>query len=158
MKNAADFKRMEISFKIGEQVFLKLQPYRQSSLARRPCEKLAARVYGPFQIVQKVGKVAYKLEFPPYCKIHPIFHVSQLKRCVGTTPVFPTIPEQLSPELELCVEPGELLAVRHVQEGQSLRKVALIQWKNLPTFEATWEEVATLSLQLPAFNLGRGVM
>lgn len=61
MRAAADSKRREESFDENDLVYLKLQPYRQCSLARRPFEKLDARYYGPYKIIKKVGKVAYQL-------------------------------------------------------------------------------------------------
>ncbi|XP_074342200.1 uncharacterized protein LOC141679658 [Apium graveolens] len=61
MQKYADAGRRDVVFQVGEQVFLKLQPYRQHSLARRPCEKLSARFYGPFSILERVGNVAYRL-------------------------------------------------------------------------------------------------
>lgn len=48
MNAAADKKRRDVSFDINDRVYIKLQPYRQQSLARRPYEKLAPRFYGPF--------------------------------------------------------------------------------------------------------------
>jgi hypothetical protein len=63
---------------------LKLQPYAQSSLASHANQKLAFIFIGPFPIVQKVGAVAYKLELPQSSTIHPIFHVSELKKVVGS--------------------------------------------------------------------------
>lgn len=100
MKLAEDGKRRDESFQVGKKVYLKLQPYRQSSLARCPYEKLASRFYGPFKIIQLIGKVAYKLELPATSRIHPVFHISQLKRFIGSTPALTTILLQLSLTLE----------------------------------------------------------
>ena len=153
MKSRADGKRRDEAFAVDDWVYLKLQPYRQKSLARRPFDKLAARYYGPFRITQKIGQVAYRLQLPDSATIHPVFHVSQLKRTVMNTPVSPSIPPQLTPELELVVEPEDVLEVRHVKVGNSSRQEALIKWKTLPDFEATWEDVVTLANVFPSFHL-----
>ncbi|KAF8393178.1 hypothetical protein HHK36_021419 [Tetracentron sinense] len=83
MKMQADNKRHHEEFNEGDLVFLKLRPYRQRSLAQRKYEKLAARYYGPFKVLQRIGKVAYKLDLPPSTMIHPVFHVSQLRPARG---------------------------------------------------------------------------
>lgn len=83
MKSQADAKRRDLSFEVGEAVLLRLQPYRQKSLAKRTNEKLSARYFGPYTIVRKVGPVAYELQLPPSAKIHPIFHVSLLRPAHG---------------------------------------------------------------------------
>lgn len=101
MKKQEDEHRRDVQFDVGEWVYLKLRPYRQSSLAKRPFEKLAARFYGPYEILQKVGKVAYKLALPDEARIHPVFHVSQLKQAVGLHSVQPTLPRDLSSETVL---------------------------------------------------------
>lgn len=153
MRKYADQKRRHENFEVGEKVFLKLQPYRQKSLAIRPNEKLAARFYGPFTVVQKIGKVAYKLDLPPSSKIHPVFHISQLKRSVGDMATNPTIPEQLSSELELLVEPEAVLEVRTRPRRGVIRTEVLIKWTGLPLFEATWEDGEMLAQRFPEFHL-----
>ena len=64
MKSQADRHRSERSFQIGDWVFLKLQQYRQTSMNPGSIPKLAPKFYGPFKVVDTVGKVAYKLELP----------------------------------------------------------------------------------------------
>lgn len=57
----ADQKRTDRSFEVGEWVYLKFEPHRQSTVDGRPFLKLAAKFYGPYHVIQKVGMVAYKL-------------------------------------------------------------------------------------------------
>ena len=153
MKKWADKHRREEAYEVGDLVYLKLQPYRQQSLARRMYEKLASRFYGPFKVIRKIGKVAYQLELPEDSRIHSVYHVSQLKRAVGQAPVSSQIPTQLTADLELLVEPEELLEVRQRQQGSMEKLEELIKWKNLPVYEATWEEAEKLRIQFPDFHL-----
>lgn len=81
IKRQADKRCSERQFSVGDKVFLKLQPYVQCSLAPRANQKLAFKFFGPFEIIEKIGAVAYKL-LPTSSAIHPVFHVSQLKTAV----------------------------------------------------------------------------
>lgn len=58
MKQQADKKRKEIEFQVGDYVYLKLQPYKQRSLAKRPNQKSSMRFFGPYKILERVGNVA----------------------------------------------------------------------------------------------------
>jgi hypothetical protein len=83
IKHQADKKRSERQFEPGEFVFMKLQPYIQSSVAPRAHHKLLFKYYGPYDIVERIGEVAYRLALPESSRIHPVLHVSQLKKALG---------------------------------------------------------------------------
>lgn len=76
MKVHADCNRTDRQFQVGEQVLLKLQPYAQNSVVNRPYPKLAFKFYRPFQVLERMGRAAYKLKLPDNSMIHPVFHVS----------------------------------------------------------------------------------
>ena len=113
MKAQADSKRREVQWAVGDWVYVKLRPYRQPSLARWMNEKLDPRFYGPFQILEKIGSVAYKLDVPYKTHIYPIFHVLFLKKAVGSQTVSPTIPSSLTFDMEQLVQqPAAVLGIR----------------------------------------------
>ena len=79
----ADRGRVERQFEVGDLVYLRFQPYRQSSLKQKGVEKLNPRFYGPYRVIRRIRQVAYELELPQGSKIHNIFHVSCLKKALG---------------------------------------------------------------------------
>ena len=76
-----DLKRTPIEFNIGDHVYLKVK-LKKSSLSLGICSKLAPRYCGPFEVLGKIGPVAYQLTLPPNIKVHNVFHVSLLKKCI----------------------------------------------------------------------------
>lgn len=76
MKLQADHQRVDREFQVGEQVLLKLQPYAQTSIVNKPFPKLALKYFAPFEVLERIGLVAYKLKLPDGSLIHPVFHVS----------------------------------------------------------------------------------
>lgn len=96
MKCQADKHRSEREFCEGDLVFLKLQPYVQSSMAKRSNQKLSFKFFGPYRILQRVGATAYRLELPSSAQIHPVFHVSQLHSSPGHLQVSSQLPFELS--------------------------------------------------------------
>ncbi|XP_057252042.1 uncharacterized protein LOC130592021 [Beta vulgaris subsp. vulgaris] len=153
MSKYANQKRRQEAYEIGDRVYLKLQPYRQQSLARRPFEKLAPRFYGPFTITQRIGAVAYKLALPPHSKLHPVFHVSQLKKAVGEVQAVAELPSNISSDLEWLAEPEAVLDIRTVGSPSSPRVEVLIKWQQSSNFEATWEEFHSIQRRFPHFHL-----
>ncbi|KAL4278692.1 hypothetical protein GQ457_03G025630 [Hibiscus cannabinus] len=83
MKNQADKHRREMELDEGSWAFVRLQPYRQLSLRLQRHQKISAHFFGPYRILKRIGAVAYQLDLPASTRIHPIFHVSQLKPCRG---------------------------------------------------------------------------
>lgn len=119
-------------------MYLKLRPYRQVTVARRRNEKLGPRFFGPYEVVQRVGKVAYKLKLPAHCQIQPVFPVQD-------------IPVILSPELEWKAVPSEILDIRKGAEGEG--PDILVHWEGLPSFEDSWEPMSSFAAQYPSFHL-----
>jgi len=144
MKRQADKHRSERQFAVGDSVFLKLQPYVQSSLARRSHNKLSFKFFGPFKIIQRIGVVAYKLELPASAAIHNVFHVSQLKAAVGPHQVSPSFLSDLQ-EFQVPVK----ILQRRWTSGDWPVEQSLIQWSQSPPELATWEPLLPLRQQFP---------
>ncbi|GKF28568.1 ty3-gypsy retrotransposon protein, partial [Tanacetum coccineum] len=111
MKTNAYKHRRDVQFKIGEEVYLKLRPYRQPSVVNQNNVKLAPGYFGQFDIVENFGKLTYKLKLLDTASIH----------LDGVRPS------------------------REKKDGQEV----LIQWKNLPLYDASWEQFDYIELQFP---------
>jgi hypothetical protein len=144
MKRQADKGRSEREFQVGDQVYLKLQPYVQSSLAPRSNMKLAFKFFGPFRILQRIGSVAYELELPAGSTIHPVFHVSQLKQARGTQTVSPTLPTDAS-----AFQFPERVLQRRMTSGDQPVLQGLIKWSGMPEELSTWENLEVLRHRFP---------
>ena len=110
-----------------------IKPYQHKSLAKRLNEKLSPRFYGPYRILSRIGTVAYLLELPSHASIHPVFYVSQLRKAIGTSTRTTNIPPQLCSEMELVVEPEDILQIRQLVGDTNVLEV-LVKWKGLPEF------------------------
>jgi hypothetical protein len=149
MKKYADLRRSEREFEVGQQVYLRLQPYRQNSVVTRRSLKLSPRFYGPFTVLRRIGSVAYELDLPPSSRIHHVFHVSQLKLKLGSShsaaPIMPHVDEQgiIQPE------PEEVLLRCTRPKNNRVVTELLIRWAGQSPDDATWEDYYALKNAYP---------
>ena len=139
-KSYADPKQRDIMFSVGDKVFLKVAPVK--GIVRFGKKgKLSPRFVGPFEILEKVGKVAYRLALPPSLeKVHNVFHVSLLRKYVADpSHVLNYEPLELSQDLTYMEKPVQILD----REEKELRnkKIPLVRvlWRNSKIEESTWE-------------------
>ena len=110
-KSYADMKRKDIRYEIGEIVFLKVSPWKKVMIFGKK-GKLSPRFIGPYEVIEQVGPVAYRLALPPELeKIHSVFHVSMLQRYRSDlSHVVSAETIELRPDLTYEEEPVEILA------------------------------------------------
>ena len=138
-KSQADLKRTPKEFQVGKHVFIKIRP-KKISLRLGSCAKLAPRYCGPFEILSRIGKVAYQLALPHNLRLHNVFHISVLKKYVhDATHVVNQNVVQVEPEGDFLVEPDCILGQREITLWNSTIGQVKVQWKNLSLEEATWE-------------------
>ena len=109
---------------------------------------MAPKCNGPYTVLKCVGQVAYQLSFPRHSKIHPVFHVSFLKKVIGTKFQTQTILPELDEEGSIWLQPQEVLDQHEHRLHQSTIKEVLVQCKCTTLADATWEP-ATILQQFP---------
>src|SRR5215469_8885700 len=132
--------RRERHFSVGDKVFLKVSPWK--GLLRFGMRgKLSPRFIGPFDIIQRVGPVAYRLALPPtLARIHDVFHISMLRKSLlDESQVID------SPSIELREDLSyeeKRVAILNTSEkmlrGHSIKLVKVL-WQNHNSEKATWE-------------------
>lgn len=97
---------------MGDWVFLRLQPYKQQSVAYRVAHKLSPKFFRPFQILERIGEVVYKLDLHAGSAIHPVFHVSCLMTKLGKHNVSVSLLPSVNSQGFLTLEPVVVLQTR----------------------------------------------
>jgi hypothetical protein len=141
MQQQEDQRRSERSFEVGDWVFLRLQLYKQISLKKaKKDNKLSPKYYGPYKVLQKIGTMADKLELLPSSRVHPVFHVSCLKKVIGDKILVQTILSELDEERKIILDPEAItdIIVHHLR-NRSISE-HLIKWRKLPVEDSTWED------------------
>jgi hypothetical protein len=141
MKQQADQHRSERSFEVRDWVFLRLQPYKQMSLKQaKKDNKLSPKYYVTYKMFQNIGTMAYKLELYAYSRVHPIFHVSCLKKVIGDNIPVQTIFPELDEEGKIILDPKAITDTRIRWLRNSSILEYLIKWRKLPAEDSTWED------------------
>ncbi|KAL4016922.1 hypothetical protein IC575_024593 [Cucumis melo] len=150
-KSYADVRRKDLEFEVGDMVFLKVAPMK-GVLRFEKKGKLSPRFVGPFEILERIDPVAYRLALPPSLSaVHGVFHVSMLRKHVpDPTHVVGFEPLQISENLSYEEQPVEILA-REVKKLSS-REISLVKvlWRNHGVEEATWEREEDMRAQHPS--------
>ena len=143
-KQYADQHRRPLIFAAGDRVYLSASniplPLHQQ------VRKLSPRWLGPFSVCQVISPLAYKLTLPAHFRIHPVFHISQLKPYIPSPEEFPARvlppppPVLVDDQPEFIVE--RILDRRVIGRGRVQYKVL---WKGYPAYDATWEPASSLS-------------
>ncbi|KAJ9552882.1 hypothetical protein OSB04_016927 [Centaurea solstitialis] len=149
-KSYADRRRSDLEFSVGDKVLLKVSPWK-GVIRFRKRGKLGPRFIGPFKVVARVGKVAYRLELPPELSlIHDTFHVSQLRKCLADESAHIPIDDiQVDERLNYVERPIAILE----RKTKSLRNKEIglvkVQWEHRKGSEWTWEPEAEMRSNYP---------
>nr|GEY92540.1 putative reverse transcriptase domain-containing protein [Tanacetum cinerariifolium] len=122
-KSYTDVKHKPMEFEVGDKVMLKVSPWK-GVIRFRKRGKLSPRYIGPFEIIKRIGPMAYKLELPEKLRgIHNTFHVTNLKKClVDENLVIPLEEVQLDEKLHFIEEPMEIMD-REYNDGYQYDKI-----------------------------------
>jgi hypothetical protein len=111
---------------------------------------LSPRYVGPYLIVQRIGNVAYKQELPPeLAGVHPVFHVSQLRKCVVVEKRVPAHALDVQDTLEYLEYPVWILDRAEKSTRKTTTRFCKVLWSNHSEREATWEKESVMREKYP---------
>jgi hypothetical protein len=102
--------------------------------------KLSPKYYGPYNVLQKIGTMEYKLELPASSRVHPFFHVSFLKKVIGDKVPVQNIFSELDEEGKIILDPEAITNTRICQLRNRSISEYLVKWRKLPAKDSTWED------------------
>jgi hypothetical protein len=134
---------------VSDHVFLKVKT-NKSSLKLRSYAKLVARFCGPFEILERIGPVAYMLALPASMTVHNVFHVSLLKRYIlDANHVIDWNVIKVEPEGVLQVHPVCILDKKSKQLQNRAIELVKVQWTWYGPEDATWENEDVMWAKYP---------
>jgi hypothetical protein len=138
-KSYANRKRTPRDFKTRDHAYLRIRP-RKISLRMRACAKLEPQYCGPFEILDRVGPVAYRIALPPTVKGHNSFHVSLLKKYVhDSNHIIVRSVIQVEPKREFLLEPQCILHRKETSVTNITISQVKMQWKHFGPDESMWK-------------------
>ncbi|CAN6685992.1 unnamed protein product [Malus baccata var. baccata] len=139
-KSLADRHATDRVYDVGNLVFLKLSPWRGVVWFGKK-GKLSPRYIGPYEITERIGEVAYRLELPPeLSKVHNVFHVSMLRHYVSDpSHAIPPQPLEINSDLTYDEEPVTILDWKDKVLRNKTVSLVKVLWRNHSVEEATWE-------------------
>nr|GEV12613.1 putative reverse transcriptase domain-containing protein [Tanacetum cinerariifolium] len=149
-KNYADRKRKPMEFEVSDRVMLKVSPWK-GVVRFSKWGKLNPRYVGPFKVLAKVGKVAYKLKLPQeLSRVHHTFHVSKLKKCYSDEPlVMPLEGVHIDDTLQFVEEPIEIMEQEIKRLKRSRIPLVKVHWNSRQGPEFTWEREDSFKKKYP---------
>ncbi|XP_052185292.1 uncharacterized protein LOC127796932 [Diospyros lotus] len=150
-KSYADTRRRKLEFQVGDKVYLKISPLRMVTRSNKKKEKLNPRYTGPYDIVERIGPVAYRLTLPlALSNIHDVFHVSQLRKHEpDSSQIMPAEAIEIQENLSYVEKPVSILDRRdQVLRNKSIPLVQVL-WRNPISEEITWEQEEDMKLNYP---------
>ncbi|KAJ9548358.1 hypothetical protein OSB04_020901 [Centaurea solstitialis] len=150
-KSYADRRKRPIEFSVGDMVMLKVSPWR-GVLRFRKQGKLSPRFIGPFKILERIGKQAYRLELPEELTgIHDVFHVGYLRKCLGKhEEKVPLSEVKVDEKLRYVEEPESILNERKVNLRNKEVDLVLVKWKHHRGPNWTWERKDEMQAKYPS--------
>ena len=149
-RSYANLKRNDIEYEVGDKVFLKVSPWKKILRFGRK-GKLSPRFIGPYEVLERVRPVAYRLALPPeLAKLHDVFHVSMLRRyCYDPSNILPVQDIQVQEDFTFNEEPKAILD-REIRQLRN-KQVPLVKvlWQHHDIEEATWKPELTMRVQYP---------
>ncbi|GJQ90538.1 putative reverse transcriptase domain-containing protein [Tanacetum coccineum] len=147
-KSYADKRRKPLEFSIGDYVLLKVSPWKGVVRFGKK-GKLAPRFVGPFEIIEKIGSVAYRLDLPEELDgVHDTFHVSNLKKCFADPTLQVPLDEiQVYAKLNFVEEPVKILEREFKKLKCSRIAIVKVRWNSKCGPEFTWEREDQMKLK-----------
>ncbi|KAD3066961.1 hypothetical protein E3N88_34841 [Mikania micrantha] len=149
-KNYANKRRKPLEFQVRDRVMLKVSPWKGVVRFGKK-GKLAPRYVGPFDIIECIGPVAYRLRLPDELSgVHDMLHVSNLKKClVDESLVIPVEEIQLDKRLHLIEEPLEIMDRMVKKLRRSRIPIVKVRWNSKRGPEFTWEREDHMKFKYP---------